>query len=51
MFPSTVNFLSGVVVPIPTLSFPASVNNKLASEAPSILTSKSAPASLKVISS
>ena len=51
ILPFTVNLLDGPFVPIPTLSVPAFVNNKLVSVSPYILTSKSAPASLKVISS
>ena len=42
--------LAGVLVPIPTLSVDASVNNRFACESPSTLKSTFAPSSLKVIS-
>ena len=52
MSPSTVsNDVNEVFVPTPILSFTASTNNRFWSVSPSTLKSKSAPASLKVISS
>ena len=51
MSPSTVsNDVNEVFVPMPILSLPASTKNRFASVSPSTLKSKSAPASLKVIS-
>ena len=51
MSPSTVsNDVNEVFVPMPILSLPASTKNRFASVSPSTLKSKSAQASLKVIS-